>query len=209
MPSGNWSSPLPVCESKFSFEEIEKIVNGDYKSNLNNQFIGVECGDIPILASSNRSVPRVSIVSREVGGRASFSCHSGYGIRGPSQTTCLSSGEWAQPFPTCTGLKTNGTSSKRKRPTENPSNNPFIHLEVQCEPPGSPNNGIAQGSPPYRAGDVVQFNCNPEFMMQGQPIIACQDNGRWSGVVPKCTYECKHIERQFTVFQNQFVSSSK
>lgn len=59
-------------------------------------------------------------------------------------------------------------------------------LEVQCENPGAPLNGYAQGSTPYRAGDVVQFNCNPEYMMQGQPIIACQDNGRWSGGLPKC-----------------------
>lgn len=60
--------------------------------------------------------------------------------------------------------------------------------EVQCENPGAPANGYAQGSAPYRAGDVVQFNCNPEYMMQGQPIIACQDNGRWSGGLPKCKY---------------------
>lgn len=145
------------------------------------QFTGIECGDIPILASSNRSVPRVTILSREVGGRATFSCQTGYGIRGPSQTTCLSTGEWAQPFPTCTGLNINGTI-KRKNPTKNP----FNITEVQCDYPGAPVNGMAQGAAPYRAGDVIQFNCNPEFMMQGQPIIACQDNGRWSGVVPKC-----------------------
>lgn len=64
----------------------------------------------------------------------------------------------------------------------------FHYTEVQCQHPGAPQNGYAQGSPPYRAGDVVQFNCNPEFMMQGQPIIACQDNGRWSGGLPKCMY---------------------
>ena len=34
----------------------------------------------------------------------------------------------------------------------------------------------------------MQFNCNPEYMMQGQPIIACQDNGRWSGPIPKCKF---------------------
>lgn len=61
-------------------------------------------------------------------------------------------------------------------------------LEVQCDNPGAPANGYAQGSAPYRAGDVVQFNCNPEYMMQGQPIIACQDSGRWSGVLPKCKF---------------------
>lgn len=61
-------------------------------------------------------------------------------------------------------------------------------LEVQCDNPGAPVNGYAQGSAPYRAGDVVQFNCNSEYMMQGQPIIACQDSGRWSGVLPKCNF---------------------
>lgn len=126
-------------------------------------------------------MPRVTILSREVGGRATFSCQTGYGLRGPSQTTCLSTGEWAQPFPTCTGLNSNGTSKRKKL-----NKSQFNITEVQCDNPGAPPNGYAQGSAPYRAGDVIQFNCNPEFMMQGQPIIACQDNGRWSGVLPKC-----------------------
>lgn len=68
-----------------------------------------------------------------------------------------------------------------------------INSEVQCENPGAPVNGYAQGSLPYRAGDVVQFNCNPEYMMQGQPIIACQDNGRWSGGLPKCNFFFKKV----------------
>ncbi|XP_073824682.1 hig-anchoring scaffold protein isoform X2 [Musca autumnalis] len=139
LPSGNWSAPLPVCES-------------------------VECGDIPL--PNNITSPRVSVLSREVGGRAAFSCPSGYGLRGPSESICMPSGEWATPFPTC--------------------------VEVQCENPGAPQNGYAQGTPPYRAGDVVQFNCNPEYMMQGQPIIACQDNGRWSGGLPKCVQACSY-----------------
>ncbi|XP_058446633.1 sushi, von Willebrand factor type A, EGF and pentraxin domain-containing protein 1 isoform X1 [Malaya genurostris] len=141
LPSGNWSAPLPVCES-------------------------VECGEVPIQASINGSAPRVAILSREVGGRAAFSCPPGYGLRGPSEAICLPSGEWGAPFPTC--------------------------VEVQCFHPGAPQNGYAQGTPPYRAGDVVQFNCNPEYMMQGQPIIACQDNGRWSGGLPQCVQACSY-----------------
>ncbi|XP_028899392.1 uncharacterized protein LOC105217452 isoform X1 [Zeugodacus cucurbitae] len=139
LPSGNWSAPLPVCES-------------------------VECGDIPL--PNNISSPRVAVLSREVGGRAAFSCASGYGLRGPAEAICLPTGEWATPFPSC--------------------------VEVQCENPGAPLNGYAQGSTPYRAGDVVQFNCNPEYMMQGQPIIACQDNGRWSSGLPKCVQACSY-----------------
>ncbi|XP_035774232.1 sushi, von Willebrand factor type A, EGF and pentraxin domain-containing protein 1-like [Anopheles albimanus] len=141
LPSGNWSAPLPVCES-------------------------VECGEVPIAPNSNGSAPRVAILSREVGGRAAFSCPPGYGLRGPSEAICLPTGEWGGPFPSC--------------------------VEVQCFHPGAPQNGYAQGTPPYRAGDVVQFNCNPEYMMQGQPIIACQDNGRWSGGLPKCVQACSY-----------------
>ncbi|XP_038108340.1 uncharacterized protein LOC6031316 isoform X1 [Culex quinquefasciatus] len=146
LPSGNWSAPLPVCES-------------------------VECGEVPIQANSNGSAPRVAILSREVGGRAAFSCPPGYGLRGPSEAICLPSGEWGAPFPSCVDLSP---------------------AEVQCFHPGAPQNGYAQGTPPYRAGDVVQFNCNPEYMMQGQPIIACQDNGRWSGGLPKCVQACSY-----------------
>lgn len=62
----------------------------------------------------------------------------------------------------------------------------FSVVEVQCDNPGVPDNGYMQGTGPFKAGDVVQFNCNPEFMMEGQPIIACQDNSRWSGPLPKC-----------------------
>jgi Sushi repeat (SCR repeat) len=78
LPSGNWSAPLPVCES-------------------------IECGEVPLTASMNGSTPRVAILSREVGGRAAFSCPLGYGLRGPSEAMCNTNGEWAGPFPTCVG----------------------------------------------------------------------------------------------------------
>lgn len=157
-----------------------------------NYHPGIECGDILISGSPNKSVPRVSILSREVGGRATFSCQTGYGLRGPAQTTCLASGEWSTPFPTCTGLNANGTNQRQRKLNKTQ----FNITEVQCDNPAGPGkkleNMYAQGSPPYRAGDVIQFNCNPEYMMQGQPIIACQDNGRWSGVIPKCNP--KHLQ---------------
>ncbi|XP_025833136.1 sushi, von Willebrand factor type A, EGF and pentraxin domain-containing protein 1 isoform X2 [Agrilus planipennis] len=138
LPSGNWSSPFPVCES-------------------------IECGEVgPVLPPHLR----VTVISREVGGRAVFSCTPGFGLRGALETTCLSTGEWATPFPTCE--------------------------EVHCEHPGTPENGYIQGSGPFKAGDVVQFNCNPDFMMDGQPIIACQDNSRWSGPLPKCVQACSY-----------------
>ena len=62
----------------------------------------------------------------------------------------------------------------------------FFFAEVVCEPPTSPENGYIQGGSSYKAGEVVQFHCHRGFMMDGQPIAVCQDNGKWSGSFPKC-----------------------
>ena len=59
--------------------------------------------------------------------------------------------------------------------------------EVVCEPPTSPENGYIQGGSSYKAGEVVQFHCHRGFMVEGQPIAVCQDNGKWSGTFPKCS----------------------
>ncbi|KAJ8923976.1 hypothetical protein NQ315_006752 [Exocentrus adspersus] len=137
LPSGNWSAPFPVCES-------------------------IECGEVASLGEHLK----VLIVSREVGGKAIFSCDAGYGLRGPAETVCQASGDWATPYPTCE--------------------------EVHCDDPIPPENGYIQGNGPYKAGDIVQFNCNPDYMMEGQPIIACQENSRWSGKLPKCVQACSY-----------------
>ncbi|XP_049824701.1 sushi, von Willebrand factor type A, EGF and pentraxin domain-containing protein 1 isoform X2 [Aethina tumida] len=98
--------------------------------------------------------------------RIHFSCTNGNALIGAPEITCLPSGNWSSPFPICE--------------------------KVTCDPPAPPENGYVQGTGPYKAGDVIQFNCNPDFMMEGQPIIACQENGRWSGKLPKCQQACSY-----------------
>lgn len=63
-------------------------------------YVGIECGEVGDILPPHL---RVAVGSREVGARAHFSCDSGFGINGPHQAACLSSGEWASPFPTCVG----------------------------------------------------------------------------------------------------------
>lgn len=103
LPSGNWSAPLPVCESKDHLANTNDTPNRTAHDQHGVFFKGVECGEIPLLTSANGTVPRVSVLSREVGGRVAFSCPNGYGLRGASESGCLPSGEWSTPFPTCIG----------------------------------------------------------------------------------------------------------
>ncbi|XP_053618316.1 uncharacterized protein Hasp isoform X2 [Plodia interpunctella] len=141
--SGNWSAPLPVCES-------------------------VECGEVihdtPLSEGERR--PRVAVVSRGVGGRAAFSCAAGWALRGAAHTVCLPAADWAKPFPVC--------------------------REVSCPALPPPQSGYVLGRAPYRAGDVLQFHCNPEHTLHGRPILVCQDSGRWSDKPPTCAQACTY-----------------
>lgn len=60
----------------------------------------IECEKIDNLTDPNL---RVAVLSRQVGGEIMFSCMQGFGLNGPAHSTCLPTGEWEQPFPTCAG----------------------------------------------------------------------------------------------------------
>ncbi len=78
LPSATWSAPVPFCES-------------------------VLCPDISNMTSER--ILRVSVVSREVGGRAIFSCPPGFTLRGAgTESICQANGDWAQPYPHCEGI---------------------------------------------------------------------------------------------------------
>lgn len=64
------------------------------------EFLGVECGDVVFNLSPHLNV---EVISRKVGGVARFTCDNGFDVRGPNETVCQSSGDWANPFPTCEG----------------------------------------------------------------------------------------------------------
>lgn len=133
LPSGNWSAPFPVCESEYcqynnimlnrskekqshkcnyivSYQSLAEAREERYYFFLifcvRNTFkitlchVGIECGEVGGVMPPRL---RATIISREVGGRAQFSCDHGFGIRGPHETICLISGEWATPYPTCVG----------------------------------------------------------------------------------------------------------
>jgi len=106
-------------------------------------------------------------VSLEVGGKAIFTCPQGFIPEGASEAACTSSGKWSTPVPHC--------------------------KEVECPEPNSPENGFVTGKSPYKAGDLAHFECQNGYMMEGQPIIACQDNGKWSRAAGiKCVVSCPY-----------------
>jgi len=64
----------------------------------------------------------------------------------------------------------------------------LIWIEVYCDAPPTPKHGYLQTDniQRFRGGDIVQFTCDPGFMLEGNPIVICQENSRWSGPPPSC-----------------------
>lgn len=68
----------------------------------------------------------------------------------------------------------------------------MIYLtEVICDLPKVPRDGHIVKEDVrtvYKGGDVVEFTCDPGFMMKGNPISVCTFNSKWSNIEPTCEY---------------------
>ncbi|XP_042217249.1 complement factor H-like isoform X2 [Homarus americanus] len=95
-----------------------------------------------------------------------FSCGRGTALIGERQAKCLPSGNWSGPVPSCE--------------------------KVRCSSPGAPEHGEVTRTGPFAAGDVVEIKCHSSFMLVGQPLLVCQDDGTWSSEVPKCSQACTY-----------------
>ncbi|CAG0920180.1 unnamed protein product [Notodromas monacha] len=148
LPSGNWSAPVPDCQTvkcpPMLNTSTEDLVPGAVKVDV-----------------------RVEVQSQSVGGKAFFSCPESYGLRGPTESVCRPDGFWSRPFPICT--------------------------LVTCEAPAEPVDGYIQPKGgAFRAGETVRFFCAHGYMVDGQPIITCQENGKWSRDPPQCVKACTY-----------------
>ncbi|XP_065203954.1 sushi, von Willebrand factor type A, EGF and pentraxin domain-containing protein 1-like, partial [Planococcus citri] len=124
----------------------------------------VQCPELNNLTDANL---RVAVLNRIVGGQAMFSCIQGYGLHGPIHSTCLQNGSWSQPFPTCS--------------------------EVFCDWSGYLTHGYTLSQrKKYKPREIIQFNCQPNYVLDGQYEIECQENGQWSSPIPLCIQACSY-----------------
>ncbi|XP_037078630.1 sushi, von Willebrand factor type A, EGF and pentraxin domain-containing protein 1-like [Pollicipes pollicipes] len=139
LPSGNWSAPMPHCET-------------------------IECPEFRNIPDPN---VKVAILNRQVTGKVIFECPRGYQKVGAHEAYCQVNGQWSQQPPVCE--------------------------ELLCETPQPPANGVmSPADVRHMVGDVIQFSCKHGFMMEGQPIVECLENRKWSREIPTCVQACTY-----------------
>ncbi|CAH1793745.1 unnamed protein product [Owenia fusiformis] len=91
------------------------------------------------------------------GHNVTYTCDQGYTIVGNATITCGDDG-WGEP-PTCEPASCDGLSAP-------------LNAELS-------GNGTVFGT-------IVNFTCDPGYIIEGAPKLLCQENGNWSHPVPTC-----------------------
>ncbi|XP_071343767.1 P-selectin isoform X2 [Trachinotus anak] len=97
------------------------------------------------------------------GSRCNFTCQEGYYLTGDSALTCLASGQWSKPTPTCAVVQCNSLEAPP-------------HASVQCQDPL----GV------YSYGSICSVQCEEGFDLIGANITKCSSSGDWSHTLPVC-----------------------
>ncbi|XP_050718385.1 uncharacterized protein LOC126999691 isoform X2 [Eriocheir sinensis] len=124
----------------------------------------VECP--PINSSDGDLLRHIPPGETALGTLVTFICEHGARLVGAAQATCLPSGLWSAPPPRCE--------------------------KARCPSPGVPEHGVVGSAGPFSAGDVVEIKCKSRYMIAGEPLLVCQDDGTWSRPLPKCAEVCTY-----------------
>ncbi|KAM9385820.1 P-selectin [Pholidichthys leucotaenia] len=97
------------------------------------------------------------------GSQCNFTCQEGYDLTGNATLTCLASGQWSNPTPTCTVVQCNSLKTP-------------LHGFMQCRDP------IGEHS----YSSICSVHCEEGFDLIGTDVIQCSAQGNWSHALPIC-----------------------
>ncbi len=62
---------------------------------------------------------------------------------------------------------------------------------IRCPSPLPPHNGRLLDSGRFFVGHTVQYVCDDGFVLIGEPVIRCTEEGIWSHATPFCKRACR------------------
>uniref|UniRef100_UPI0037E866A2 P-selectin isoform X2 n=1 Tax=Semicossyphus pulcher TaxID=241346 RepID=UPI0037E866A2 len=135
--TGQWTAPVPACTVK-------------------------KCAPILFPVTGNMTCVD-TFGAFSFASRCNFTCQEGYYLTGDNTLTCLASGQWSKPTPTCTVVKCNSMKA--------PSS-----ASVRCQDPVGVNS----------YGSICSVRCEEGFDLIGANMTKCSSQGNWSHALPVC-----------------------
>ncbi|KAH0517158.1 Sushi, von Willebrand factor type A, EGF and pentraxin domain-containing protein 1 [Microtus ochrogaster] len=187
---GTWSQPYPACEplscgppppvanavatgETYTYESKVKlrclegyVIDTDtdtFTCEQDGHWVPerISCSPRKCPVPSNTTRMRVHGDDFRVNKQVSISCAEGFTYEGADSSTCQPDGTWEPPF-----------SDESCTP-------------VFCGHPESPEHGSVAGSL-YSFGNIVAYQCDSGYELEGNRERVCQENGQWSGQVAVC-----------------------
>ena len=196
---GTWNSSIPVCERvscpkplappnsivegfEFRYKEVvtyrcnpgyELLGNGQRHCTAEKTWssqipncVRIECPP-PVPIENGQTHTE----GRYYRNKVHYSCDQGYRLSGNETFTCQSDKTWSGPTPRC--------------------------LQVKCDVPPSIQNGIVlndRNNVLY--GDVIQYRCDPGYVLSNASMLTCTAQGSYTGQIPLClTIKCTPPEQ--------------
>ncbi|GFX84577.1 hypothetical protein TNCV_723851 [Trichonephila clavipes] len=109
-----------------------------------------------------------------------FKCDPGYFLSSPLQVRCWK-GKWSSlQKPSCS------------------------KIEGQCDDPPPIPGGRILGDLKY-IGSIINYICNPGFILMGDRMRTCLESGHWSGITPACMDESEPVQKVAERLKKDFV----
>ncbi|XP_054836402.1 complement receptor type 1 [Eublepharis macularius] len=123
----------------------------------------VSCGAIQCSAPQSIANGKYTSQASEVfdnGAFVEYSCGPGYKLIGEARIYCTETGSWSSPTPYCE--------------------------VIGCLGPEIQNGRITSSKVLFDPREIITFECDPGYILQGTRVIQCQSNSTWDSPVPIC-----------------------
>ncbi len=139
----------------------------------------VDCGTLPQMHNGYTITVTNTTVFQSV---AHYFCDNGYYLDGHMNRTCESTAKWSGDEPVCKGRTVLHLLSDIDALDLLVV---LFHSAVDCEHPGTPDNGQVEVSTTTFESEV-SYACSDGYYIDGISTRFCQANGTWSGYLPSC-----------------------
>nr|WBB44917.1 mannose-binding lectin-associated serine protease precursor [Chrysogorgia stellata] len=134
--------------------------SNNFKGFLANYYSeGVQCQ--PLNAPINGLINAKGFSFKD---EVTFSCLSGYNMKGAARIWCKATAKWSEEPPLC--------------------------QPVSCGHPGNPAMARLQGEMTFTFNKTVRFICDDFYEISGEEELTCNEDGEWSDELPACVPVC-------------------
>ncbi|XP_029047436.1 E-selectin isoform X3 [Osmia bicornis bicornis] len=161
----------------------------------------VDCGKVlPVLNGAAEYVNDTTHLGSEI----TYSCTRNYRLNGVSRRYCLDNGQWSDATPKCEEIRCpEPVYAEHGILSVTGNDRMYGRTLIRTGTPENSNTGATS----YKIGALAKYRCERGYKVVGEPLSTCEDNGKWSGEVPRCVYvDCakpEHIQHgKYTLTSN-------